>query len=140
MLVFLYKLITKLNTLTSKILLHWVFRKLYDYWDYKPVFFFNFIFSAYFSQSQLPAKTATVKTAPPSRKKNEEKMSQNFLPDSSKFHVSESSDDDVVMTSQKSQVTSSQRSLRVGRKQNFKFSSSSEEVWIICFFKTKVFE
>jgi len=92
------------------------------------------LLTSYFSQSQLPAKTATVKTAPPSRKKNEEKMSQNFLPDSSKFHVSESSDDDVVMTSQKSQVTSSQRSvassqrsLRVGRKQNFKFSSSSEE-------------
>merc|ERR1719317_1850360 len=85
------------------------------------------LLTSFFSQSQLPAKTATVKTAPPSRKKNEEKMSQNFLPDSSKFHVSESSDDDVVMTSQKSQVASSQRSLRVGRKQNFKFSSSSEE-------------
>ena len=101
--------------------------------------FLILLFSAYFSQSQLPAKTATVKAAPPSRKKNEEKMSQSFLPDSSKFHVSESSDDDAVMTSQKSQVTSSQRSvrssqLRVGRKQNFKFSSSSEEVLNCLFF------
>jgi len=95
------------------------------------------LLTSYFSQSQKPAKTATVKRAPP-RKKNEEKMSQAFLPDSSKFHVSESSDeDDVIVSSQKSvkssqkSVTSSQRSvtssLRGGRKQNFKFSSSSEE-------------